>query len=88
MSSDRNIATVKYWQIIDYNVQIYNFFDRYSWDSKIKDILGSDFKLYNSFLTDNVSLKDILGHKTGVPDYFLPLLAALPEKLTRKDLVK
>ena len=64
------------------------FKSRYTWGTPIRKILGSEFKLYTRFLTENVNLRDVLGHKTGIPDYFLPLVGALPDHLTRKDLVR
>ncbi|KAK2160394.1 hypothetical protein LSH36_134g03016 [Paralvinella palmiformis] len=62
--------------------------NRINWDTPIVNILGNDFKLYNKTLTDNISLRDLLSHRTGVPGYFLPLLAGLPENVTRKELVR
>lgn len=53
----------------------------------MKDIL-EDFEMYNSLLTEDMNLRDVLGHKTGIPDYFVPLMAGLPAELTWKDVVK
>ncbi|XP_041357398.1 uncharacterized protein LOC121374361, partial [Gigantopelta aegis] len=39
---------------------------RYTWDSKVSDILGKDFKFIDEERTRETTLKDILTHRTGL----------------------
>ncbi|VDI63706.1 Hypothetical predicted protein [Mytilus galloprovincialis] len=61
---------------------------RYNWDTPIKDILGNDFRLFDDIRTDNINLRDLLGHKVGVPGYFEPLLVGFPENTSREEFIK
>ena len=63
-------------------------FYRFTWDTPIVDILGKEFQLYNETLTQHISLRDILSHRTGIPGYMVPLLAGYPTDVTRKELVR
>lgn len=64
------------------------FFFSVTWDTPIREVLGDEFQLYNSYLTEQTTLRDILSHKTGIPDYFLGLMAGFLPNETRATLVK
>ena len=51
-------------------------------------MLGDDFYMYNNILTEHTTMRDLLSHATGIPDNFIPLMAILPESLTREELAK
>lgn len=61
---------------------------RYTWDTPIKDILGGNFKLFDDVRTENINLRDLLGHKVGIPGFFEPLLVGFPENTTREEFVR
>ena len=54
----------------------------------MRTLLGSSFQLYDEQLTTETTLEDILSHRTGIPDYFLLLLAGYPYHLTREQLIR
>ncbi len=54
----------------------------------MQEILGEEFQLYTEYHTDKTTIRDLLSHKTGVPDYFLALLAMFPPSETRTSLVR
>lgn len=68
--------------------QLNLFLFSFTWDTPICKILGDTFQLYNAYLTEKTTLRDILSHKTGIPDYFLGLMAGFPENETMATLVK
>ena len=61
---------------------------RFNWTTPVRHLLGSSFKLYDEQLTTQTTLEDILSHRTGIPDYFLLLLAGYPYHITRKQLIQ
>ena len=40
-----------------------------AWDTPIKHILGPRFKLHDEFRTNQTTLRDLLSHRLGLPDY-------------------
>lgn len=62
--------------------------NRFNWSTPIRTILGDSFALYNEQLTSQTTLEDILSHSTGIPDYFLLLMAGYPYDITRQQLVR
>lgn len=51
-------------------------------------MLGPSFELYDEQLTTETTLEDVLSHRTGIPDYFLLLLAGYPYHVTREQFVQ
>ena len=54
----------------------------YDWDTNVRTILGPDFELYNDELTYQVTLRDLLSHRTGLPGNFVPMMAGYPNITT------
>ena len=54
----------------------------------MRHLLGPSFELYDEQLTTQTTLEDILSHRTGIPDYFLLLLAGYPYHVTREQLIQ
>ncbi len=54
------------------------------WDRPIKDYLP-EFKLYDSIVTYNATLRDLACHRTGLPRYDILLFQP---SLTRKEIVE
>ncbi|XP_064611356.1 uncharacterized protein LOC135475402 [Liolophura sinensis] len=40
--------------------------DSYSWDTPVKEFLGEDFRLGNKYITNHVTLRDLVSHRTGL----------------------
>ncbi|XP_070532204.1 uncharacterized protein [Ptychodera flava] len=57
-----------------------------NWDTPLRSILGEDFWLQGQFRTEEISLRDVLAHKAGIPSYWGVSTAAL--NLTRKEMVR
>ncbi|XP_069129074.1 uncharacterized protein [Argopecten irradians] len=60
---------------------------RITWDTPLRSILGSDFRLVNKLCSENVNLRDLLAHKVGVPGFFNALLVGFPENVTRDEFI-
>ncbi|CAH1778293.1 unnamed protein product [Owenia fusiformis] len=65
-----------------------NDYEKLNWHTPLKEILGQNFKLNTSYLTELTTLVDILSHKTGVPGYERALSAGVFVNLTRKEYTK
>ena len=52
------------------------------------DILKGNFRFVDDQLTDQVTLKDLLIHRTGLETASLPLYAGLPTTMTKMDLAE
>jgi len=61
---------------------------RFNWTTPVQQLLGPSFKLYDEQLTTQTTLEDILSHRTGIPDYFLLILAGYPYHVTRQQLIQ
>ncbi|XP_041357397.1 uncharacterized protein LOC121374360 [Gigantopelta aegis] len=61
---------------------------RYTWDSKVSDILGKDFKFIDEERTRETTLKDILIHRTGLNTAVIDLYTSWFHNLTRPELVR
>jgi CubicO group peptidase (beta-lactamase class C family) len=61
---------------------------RFNWTTPLRTILGDSFVLYNDVLTSQTTLEDVLSHRTGIPDYFLLLVAGYPYHVTRQEVVR
>ena len=58
------------------------------WDSPIHEILPCDFRLFDETSTKDVTLRDLLAHRTGIPGNFVPLLAGLDPSITTEEFVR
>jgi len=63
-------------------------FFRWTWDTAIREILGSTFRLWDKERTDHVTLRDLLAHRVGIPSNFNALLVGLPENMSRTELIR
>ena len=59
---------------------------RFSWNSRVADIVGSEYRLFNDYLTSHITLKDILTHRSGLASINIPIFAAFQENMTTRDL--
>ncbi|CAH1256642.1 Hypp1689 [Branchiostoma lanceolatum] len=48
--------------------------DNVTWDTPIVDILGSDFRFRDEFLTKTTTLRDVLVHRTGLQAFSFDLI--------------
>lgn len=39
------------------------------WDTPVSKLMREDFVLHDSYLTENVTIMDMLSHRTGIPEY-------------------
>ncbi|XP_025081576.1 uncharacterized protein LOC112556622 isoform X2 [Pomacea canaliculata] len=58
-----------------------------SWDTRVKDILGPDFQLVTSEVTQEVTLRDLLSHRSGLSSGNLAVRSTYPQGWTKADLV-
>lgn len=56
------------------------------WNSKIVNILGSNFQMSPNFVTSEMSIKDLLTHRTGFMNADLSLIT-MPAKIKRENYV-
>jgi CubicO group peptidase (beta-lactamase class C family) len=42
---------------------------RFDWDTKVKTLLPGEWKLMDTFASENAALKDIFSHTSGLPRY-------------------
>jgi CubicO group peptidase (beta-lactamase class C family) len=56
------------------------------WDTPVKQYLGEDFALYDETLTEQVTLRDLLAHRTGIQSQLIPSVLGYPEGTTRDKL--
>ena len=59
-----------------------------TWDTRVSDILGPGFQLANEELTREMTLRDLLAHRTGLSSGNLAVQATYPDGRTRADLVR
>lgn len=64
----------------------FNESSSYSWDTPVVDILGTDFELITEDLSRDVTVKDVMTHRTGLANPFLPALAGAP--IDKADFVR
>ncbi|ELU03630.1 hypothetical protein CAPTEDRAFT_186184 [Capitella teleta] len=55
------------------------------WDTPVRQYLGEDFALFDQTLTHQVTLRDLLSHKTGVPFQFLTSVTGLSKEITKEE---
>lgn len=60
----------------------------YTWVTPLVKILGDDFRLGDEYMTQHVTLKDLLTHRTGTVNFNLPAFAGEPKNLTRAEFTK
>ena len=81
-------SIVLYFNLVQFlNLNTWGFF-RFTWDTPLHEMLEDWFELYDSTLTDQTTLRDILSHRTGIPGYFVSLLAGLSSNATRAQIVR
>ena len=56
-----------------------------SWDAPLQEVLGDEFGLEGEFRTEEVSVRDVVAHRTGMPSYWGFTTAAA--NFTREQLV-
>ena len=62
---------------------------RLDWDTKVQDIMGSEYKFVDEYRSKETTLKDMISHRTGLASLDLgALLAGYPENVTREQLCK
>ncbi|KAL8584486.1 hypothetical protein ACOMHN_016807 [Nucella lapillus] len=67
-------------------MSVYLCLIRYTWRTPIADILGEDFQFTSPQLSEQVTLKDVLSHRTGLATTNLPFFAGSP--MTRPQFAK
>ncbi|XP_076467633.1 uncharacterized protein LOC143298638 [Babylonia areolata] len=58
-----------------------------SLDTPINKLIPESFQLMDEVRTRTVTVRDLLGHRTGVPGYFHALLMGFPAHVTRSELI-
>ena len=41
--------------------------DSFDWNTKVKDLLPGNWQLHDEWASEKVNIKDLLGHRTGMP---------------------
>ncbi|XP_064597703.1 uncharacterized protein LOC135464140 [Liolophura sinensis] len=59
-----------------------------TWDTKVKDILGDSFKLSTEDLTNGVTIRDLLSHKTGLAAGIYGIFRGYSKNITAARMVK
>lgn len=54
------------------------------WDQPLREILGNDFRLQDDFRTQKATIRDLLAHQLGMPNYWGVTTAAM--NISRADL--
>ncbi|XP_035664377.1 gigasin-6-like [Branchiostoma floridae] len=57
-----------------------------SWDTVLTDILGPSFRFRDQFRTEEATLRDLLGHKTGLEN--LGFVIRMVENIDRSELAR
>lgn len=63
---------------------IFYFIQSLGWNSKIVDILDSNFQMSPNFVASEMSIKDLLTHRTGFMNTDLSLIT-MPANITREN---
>ena len=58
------------------------------WTAKLVDILGPDYGYNNNDITGQMTLKDLLSHRSGAPGLVLSVMAGYPKQFSRKTISK
>ncbi|XP_076452708.1 uncharacterized protein LOC143288244 [Babylonia areolata] len=59
-----------------------------SWETPLAAILGPDFRLGDDYITEHVTLKDLLTHRTGLSASILPMYVGVPDNMSLELLEK
>ncbi|XP_041359174.1 uncharacterized protein LOC121375670 [Gigantopelta aegis] len=62
--------------------------ENFTFDTPIREIMDKSFRLNDDARTNEVSLRDLLSHRVGIPQYFKALLAGIPLAVSREELVR
>ena len=54
------------------------------WDQPLREILGNDFRLQDDFRSEKATIRDLLSHQLGMPNYWGVTTAAM--NVSRADL--
>ena len=55
------------------------------WDTKVKDIMGEDFRFADDQRTQEASIRDLLAHKMSLHSYGAVWLVGLDQQHTRQE---
>lgn len=53
---------------VEYNFFKIHFHGSFGWDTKLSEILGKNFDLSDKSLRSEMTLKDLLSHRTGLSE--------------------
>ncbi|XP_060560761.1 uncharacterized protein LOC132720615 [Ruditapes philippinarum] len=56
------------------------------WDTKVHDILGSDYEFIDEYRSKETTLRDLLSHRTGLARLDIGLFSGFPKSLSRAQL--
>lgn len=59
-----------------------------TWSTKIIDILGPAYRFVDDYRTRELTLKDVLSHRTGLAALHLDLLAGVPHNISRDEFAR
>jgi CubicO group peptidase (beta-lactamase class C family) len=59
---------------------------RLDWNTKVHDILGSDYEFIDEYRSKETTLRDLLSHRTGLARLDIGLFSGYPKSLSRKQL--
>ncbi|ELU16177.1 hypothetical protein CAPTEDRAFT_217346 [Capitella teleta] len=58
---------------------------RLQWDTPIREYLEDEFRLYDTIMTSQTSLRDLMSHRTGMPALALLILTGNPPSTSKTD---
>jgi len=58
------------------------------WTAKIADIMGPDYGFIDGYRTSQMTLRDLLTHRTGLARLDIGLLQGFPDALSREQFSK
>ena len=64
------------------------FHYRLTWTAKVTDILGSDYEFIDAYRTKELTIRDLLSHRTGLARLDFGVDPVFPKNLTRTKLCK
>ena len=64
------------------------FYHRLNWTAKVSDILGPDYEFVDSYRTKEITIRDLLSHRTGLARLDFGVDPVFPKSLTRATFCK
>ena len=61
---------------------------RYNWTTKVTDVLGQGYEFIDDYRTRELTMKDLLSHRTGLATLDEGLMSGYPRSLSREALCK